>query len=218
MADTKRGRLTVVEEGLHLRDLGRTTRQSIDPLHIQSKQLDGLEALVHDHGDSGPVSLIEIVQGDTKHGLQRRKVLRRHIICGRWWAIDHSQHLLWRRGSGRLGVCGLLEGSRSERIRVMGVRELRGTRCRRRRRRWRLRRSLGRSEVLLRECRREHGRLALVLRAALGRRHNRARRRPSKRLVTQLGDDLQSWAEETHRMPLILDLLRRHSAGVICVA
>lgn len=60
---------TRVEHGLELVNQVNGPRLSVDALHIETEQVDGLDALIDHHGYRQPVSLIQPIQRNPKHRL-----------------------------------------------------------------------------------------------------------------------------------------------------
>ena len=63
---TGRKLLTIVEERFHLINVVSAARNSVDTLHIQTKELDCLETLVDNHRNRSAISFIQFIERDPK--------------------------------------------------------------------------------------------------------------------------------------------------------
>lgn len=54
-------KLTIIEHSLHMANVVGTSRESIDTLHIQTKQLNGLETLVHNERNGSSIPDVQVI-------------------------------------------------------------------------------------------------------------------------------------------------------------
>jgi hypothetical protein len=64
---------TMVKESLYLLDMAGCTTDTIDALNIETEQIDSLHALVNDHGNGCLVSVVKVVEADTKDRFEWRR-------------------------------------------------------------------------------------------------------------------------------------------------
>jgi hypothetical protein len=69
----------MIKESLDLLDMAGCTTDTIDALNIETEQIDGLHALVNDHGHGCLVSVVKVIEADTKDRLEGR---RQRSRCG----------------------------------------------------------------------------------------------------------------------------------------
>jgi hypothetical protein len=126
----------------------RSARDSIDALHLQPKQIDGLNALVDDHGYRRAVASEQILKRKTEHGVDwwlrivvqnATALLRGCLPCWTSWIVGlgvrvrgcwgisgvivrwslHLWHLLWWRSVTIIASLGCgLRVSRERRLRI----------------------------------------------------------------------------------------------------
>jgi hypothetical protein len=63
---------TMVKESLNLLDMAGCTADTIDALNIEAKKIDSLHALIDNHGNGCLISVVEVIEADAKHWLERR--------------------------------------------------------------------------------------------------------------------------------------------------
>lgn len=117
------GRLTIIEYGLHMVDMVGTAGQSIDTLHIQTKELNSLEALIDKERHRGSIPSIQVIQRHTEDRLQRRQ--RRKIRLEAFLHRRRSSHRYLTRGRdamGRWPTGGIGRPARRRRGRLCGIR------------------------------------------------------------------------------------------------
>ena len=59
-------KLTFVKHALHLIHLWQGPGQSVDAFNVQTEEINSLDTLVDDHGNSQPISLIQPSEGDSE--------------------------------------------------------------------------------------------------------------------------------------------------------
>jgi hypothetical protein len=67
----------MVKESLYLLDMAGCTTDTIDALNIETEKINSLHALINNHGDGCLVSVVKVVEADTKDRLEGRRQRRR---------------------------------------------------------------------------------------------------------------------------------------------
>lgn len=61
----------MVKESLYLLDMAGCTTETIDTLNIKTEKINGLHALVDNHGNSRLISVVQLIQADAENRLER---------------------------------------------------------------------------------------------------------------------------------------------------